>query len=394
MLLYAVRFVFAVLVLALTWAYITETGISEGTIPLWLVSGSISLSIIVMLIEWLMPRKSLRVLGGLFFGLLVGMVIGYAMSLMVDLVALTMMPQDWRWIAKPALLNATKMLIGLISVYFCISFVLQTKDDFRFIIPYVEFSKQAKGARPILLDTSTIIDGRIADVCGTGIFDALLIVPRFVLQELQTIADSSDRLKRNRGRRGLDILNQLQRSEKVDVDIVEPRWIRKEPNEDVDQKLISMAAELDGRIITSDFNLAKVAQLRGVAVINLNDVGNALKPVVLPGETLLVKVIRPGEEATQGVGYLEDGTMVVIEGARDKVGQEVDIIITSGLQTSAGRMLFGRVDGPGASPAPARNNRSRRPEPRSDPRPASNPDGGPRPGGLPPGSSPDPHSET
>jgi uncharacterized protein YacL len=375
MLLYAVRFFFAVLVLALTWTFITETKITQGMAPLWLVSGGIVLSVAVMLIEWLMPRKSLRALGGLFFGLIVGMVIGYALSLVVDLIALTMMPSDWPpEPARKALITSTKMLLGLISVYFCISFVLQTKDDFRFIIPYVEFSKQAKGTRPILLDTSTIIDGRIADVCGTGIFDAPLIVPRFVLQELQMIADSSDRLKRNRGRRGLDVLNQLQRNEKIDVDIIEPRLNRKEQPEDVDQKLISMAAELDGRIITSDFNLAKVAQLRGVQVINLNDLGNSLKPIVLPGEGLTVKVIRPGEEATQGVGYLDDGTMVVIEGARDKIGQEIDIVVTSGLQTSAGRMLFGRADGGGAGSG-GRNARGRKPEgPRGAARPASGQD--------------------
>jgi uncharacterized protein YacL len=391
MLLYAVRFFFALLVLALTWTYITETKITQGMAPLWLVSGGVVLSVAVMLIEWLLPRKSLRALGGLFFGLIVGMVIGYALSLVVDLIALTMMPSDWPpEPARKALITSTKMLLGLISVYFCISFVLQTKDDFRFIIPYVEFSKQAKGTRPILLDTSTIIDGRIADVCGTGIFDAPLIVPRFVLQELQMIADSSDRLKRNRGRRGLDVLNQLQRNEKIDVEIIEPRFNRKEQPEDVDQKLISMAIELDGRIITSDFNLAKVAQLRGVPVINLNDLGNALKPVVLPGEGLTVKVIRPGEEATQGVGYLDDGTMVVIEGARDKIGQEVDIVVTSGLQTSAGRMLFGRVDGAGAASG-GRNSRARRPEgPRGAPRSPTGQDDNAAREEPPAGSRPDP----
>ncbi len=359
MLLYAVRFLFTVLVLALTWTYIIEAGITEGIVPLWLVSGSISLSVIIILIEWLLPRKSLRVLGGLFFGLLMGMVIGYALSLVVDLIDETMVPQEWRLGRPSALFLTIKMLLGLISVYFCISFVLQTKDDIRFIIPYVEFSRQTKGTRPVLLDTSTIIDGRIADVCGTGVLDAPLIVPRFVLHELQAVADSGDRLKRNRGRRGLDILNQMQRDSKIDIDIMEPRWRSGQQNEDVDQKLISMALELEGRIMTSDFNLAKVAQLRGVQVINLNDVGNALRPVVLPGETLAVRVIRHGEEPTQGVGYLDDGTMVVIEGGRDKIGQEVNIVITSGLQTSAGRMLFGRVGGP----QPARGQRNRGPTP-------------------------------
>jgi uncharacterized protein YacL len=360
MLLYAIRFFFVVLVLQLTWTFIgtvTRQGTENLDMAQWLLSGGIVLAAIVMLIEWLTPRKSLRAMGGLFFGLIVGMVISYGLSLVVDLVALTMVPSDWpRGAVRDTFINSTKVLFGLIACYFCISFILQTKDDFRFIIPYVEFSKQAKGARPILLDTSTIIDGRIAEVCNTGIFDAPLIVPRFVLQELQAIADSGDRLKRNRGRRGLDILNQLQQSERVDVDIMEPRFGRKEESEDVDQKLISMALELEGRIITSDFNLAKVAQVRGVEVINLNDVSNSLKPSVLPGEVLAVKVVKPGAEASQGVGYLEDGTMVVIEGGRDKIGREVNIVVTSELQTSAGRMLFGRLDDP------ARNNHGRRGE--------------------------------
>lgn len=361
---YAVRFLFVVLVLALTWTYIRKTpDISQGWIPMWLVSGGIVLATVVLLIEWLMPRKGLRALGGLFFGLIVGMVIGYALSLVIDLVALTMMPSDWPpEPIRTVFLNTSKMLVGLITCFFCISFVLQTKDDIRFIIPYVEFSKQRKGTRPILLDTSTIIDGRISDVCSTGVFDAPMIVPRFVLHELQRIADSSDRLKRNRGRRGLDVLNLLQRSEKVDVDIIEPRWTQRDQAEDVDQKLIAMAIELDARIITSDYNLSKVAQLRGVEVINLNDISNALKPIVLPGETVTVKIVKPGEEQTQGVGYLDDGTMVVVEGARDRIGQEVDIVITSGLQTSAGRMLFGKVEG-SAGTAGSSRPRPRRNEP-------------------------------
>jgi uncharacterized protein YacL len=397
MLLYAVRFFFVILVLQLTWTFIdtiTRQGTQNQSLAQWLLSGGLVLAAVVMLIEWLTPRKSLRAMGGLFFGLIVGMVISYALSLMVDLVVVTMTPQDWPPQAvRQAFISSTKVLFGLIACYFCISFVLQTKDDFRFIIPYVEFSKQTKGTRPILLDTSTIIDGRIADVCSTGIFDAPLIVPRFVLQELQTVADSGDRLKRNRGRRGLDILNQLQRNDKIDVDIMEPRINRKDASEDVDQKLISMALELEGRIITSDFNLAKVAQLRGVDVINLNDIGNALKPSVLPGEAIAVKVVKPGAEPSQGVGYLEDGTMVVIESARDRIGHEVHIVVTSELQTSAGRMLFGRLDDPAGA---TRNPRPRREGPSSIPTPARGSDGATGQAGSPPpskGPQPNPNQD-
>jgi len=362
MLLYAVRFLFVVIVLALTWTYIGtayKPGAEQPIQPSWLLLGGFILAVAVVFAERLVPRKSLRAMGGLFFGLLVGMVVAYALGLVVDLIAETSIPRAWPTpTSHAAFIGTLKLLIGVVACYLCISFVLQTKDDIRFIIPYVEFSKQAKGARPIVLDTSTIIDGRVADVCETGAFDAPLIVPRFVLQELQSIADSSDRLKRNRGRRGLDILNKLQRSEKVDVQIIEPRWSRREHPETVDQKLVALAKELDARIITCDFNLAKVAQLRGVEAINLNDLANALKPIVLPGESVTVKVIRPGEEASQGVGYLDDGTMVVVEGGRDKIGQEIAITVTSVLQTSAGRMLFGRTEDAPAGPRgrPKRSN--------------------------------------
>jgi uncharacterized protein YacL len=234
----------------------------------------------------------------------------------------------------------------------CVSFVLQTKDDFRFVIPYVEFSKQTKGARPILLDTSVIIDGRIADIVETGIVESEILVPRFILSELQAIADSDDKLKRNRGRRGLDMLNRLQGNTKIDIKLLDARVAEVEELPDVDAKLVALAKHLQGRVMTNDYNLNKVAQLRGVDVININDLANAMKPVVLPGEAMMVKIIKPGEEFGQGVGYLEDGTMVVAEQGRDHIGEEIPIVVTSVLQTSAGRMIFGRMEG--AAPVASR----------------------------------------
>jgi uncharacterized protein YacL len=293
-------------------------------------------------------RKSLSAMSGLFFGLLVGLVIAYGLSLIIDLFAEAVV----RGVDQTAL-GAVKLLVGLICCYFAVSFVLQTKDDIRFVIPYVEFARQTKGSRPLLLDTSVIVDGRIADICDTRIFDAELIVPRFVLQELQLIADSPDKLKRNRGRRGLDMLNKLQATATVDIKILDVR-MEQEDGDSVDQKLLSLARKMDGRVITNDYNLNKIAQLRGVEVININDLANALKPVFLPGETMSVKIIKPGEEPGQGVGYLEDGTMVVAEGARDKIGDVVTITVTSVLQTSAGRMIFGRVNGMPPSERPRR----------------------------------------
>ena len=170
-------------------------------------------------------------------------------------------------------------------------------------------------------------------------------MPRFVLQELQTIADSNDKLKRTRGRRGLDMLNKLQSNEKVDIRILEVKPERSAVDEAVDEMLLDLAKQLGGKVVTNDYNLNKVAQLRGVTVINVNDLANALKPVVLPGESMWVKVIKPGEEVGQGVGYLEDGTMVVAEGGRERIGENVELTVTSVLQTSAGRMIFGRLEG-------------------------------------------------
>jgi uncharacterized protein YacL len=247
--------------------------------------------------------------------------------------------------ALASFISALKLAIGVICSYLAVSFILQTKDDVRFVIPYVEFSKQTKGGRPLVLDTSVIIDGRIADIAGTRIIESELVVPQFVLQELQTIADSADKLKRTRGRRGLDMLNKLQTNEHVDVTILDVTPERSADDAGVDEMLVDLAIQLGGNVVTNDYNLNKIAQLRGVTVININDLANALKPGVLPGESLAVKVIKPGEEAGQGIGYLDDGTMVVAEGGREKIGETVHLTVTSVLQTSAGRMIFGRLDG-------------------------------------------------
>ena len=233
------------------------------------------------------------------------------------------------------------LVIGMVMCYTCISLLMQTKNDFRFIIPYVEFSKEVKGVRPCVLDTSVIIDGRIADVAETNIFDGKLIIPKFVINELQAIADSSDRLRRGRGRRGLDILNRLRTTRAQDLEIFE-QDLPEFAGQPVDIKLVALAKHLQGKLITNDYNLNKVAKLQGVPVINFNDLSNALKPVFLPGEHIDVRVVKAGEEPGQGVGYLEDGTMVVIENGRDEIGNTVNIAVTSVLQTSAGRMVFGK----------------------------------------------------
>jgi uncharacterized protein YacL len=191
-----------------------------------------------------------------------------------------------------------------------------------------------------------VIDGRIADVAETLVIDQPLIVPRFVLQELQGIADSSDKLRRNRGRRGLDILNRLQKSTGIEVQIHDAEIPELAGIREVDQRLVVLAKHLGGKVVTNDYNLNKIARLQGVDVINLNDLANALKPIVLPGEALVVKLIKRGEEPGQGVGYLDDGTMVVTEQGAYHLGETVRLTVTSVLQTSAGRMIFGRLDAP------------------------------------------------
>jgi uncharacterized protein YacL len=192
-----------------------------------------------------------------------------------------------------------------------------------------------------ILDTSVIIDGRIADIAETGFLDGVLVIPQFVLRELQLVADSADSMKRNRGRRGLDILQRVQKMAHLNVQIVEDDF----PNvREVDMKLIELAKVYDCKVITNDFNLNKVAQLRGVEVLNINELANSLKPIVLPGETMHVFILKEGKEYNQGVAYLDDGTMVVVDNARKMISKTIDISVTSVLQTTAGKMIFGRFD--------------------------------------------------
>jgi uncharacterized protein YacL len=203
-----------------------------------------------------------------------------------------------------------------------------------------------------ILDTSVIIDGRIADVCETGFVDGTLVIPQFVLKELQLVADSADSMKRNRGRRGLDILQRIQKMVGLDVIVSDMDF----PDvREVDLKLIELARALQGKIVTNDFNLNKVAQLRGVEVLNVNELANSLKPVVLPGEIMKVFILKEGKEYNQGVAYLDDGTMVVVDNARKMISKTIDIVVTSVLQTTAGKMIFGRYIEPAVAPQQAQS---------------------------------------
>jgi uncharacterized protein YacL len=307
-------------------------------------------TLIVLTDIWL-ANKQITTLSALYFGLLLGLLLGYILS---NALAPFLFPPDVEqqqaWLQ--ALHKIVTILITAACCYVCVSTLLQTKDEFRFIIPYVEFSKQIKGARPMVLDTSVIIDGRIADICDTRFIDTKLIVPRFVLQELQSVADSSDKLKRNRGRRGLDMLKRMQNNPKAELQIHEGNLSELRDVQKVDERLVVLAKAIGARVVTNDFNLNKIAQLQGVEVINLNELANALKSVALPGEMMTVRLVKPGDQLGQGVGYLEDGTMVVVEQGRSLIGQEITITVTSVLQTPAGRMVFGRVESRNPTPPP------------------------------------------
>ena len=332
-----VRVFFLLMICAVLWLTFSQAQTADPANSYFVLGCGLAVLVMGFSIDMFVHKKSLAALAGIFFGLIVGMLFGMAFNFILR----------FAYSVHDVPESATLPLQSLIYILCCflaITFILQTKDDFRFIIPYVEFSKQTKGGSPLILDTSAIIDGRIADIAATGVFGAPLIVPRFVLNELQAIADSADRLRRQRGRRGLDILNKMQTHADHDTAIEDIDLTPAEKAEPVDHQLVSTALKLAGRIVTNDYNLNKVASLRGVAVINVNDLAHAVKPILLPGEPIAVRVVKQGDQPGQGVGYLEDGTMVVVEEGRNLVGQEVEAVVTSALQTSAGRMIFARMD--------------------------------------------------
>ncbi|MCL2646613.1 MAG: hypothetical protein FWD61_06355 [Phycisphaerales bacterium] len=350
-----IRVIFLLLVTTVATSYLSAT-FSKSVVAWVLMLGAVLLAFVIITADVLIKRKNLSMLSGVMFGLIVGMLVSLGISYLIEQATSILLDSQIKY-EYVSLIEGTKLLLSLMICYLAVSFILQTKDDFRFVIPYVEFSRATRGPRPIIIDTSVIIDGRIGEMASTGLFESPLIVPRFVLNELQTIADSGDRLKRSRGRRGLEMLEKLKAMPKLELRFWDGTLSTSPETEGVDQKLVLLAQQENGRIMTNDYNLNKIAGLRGIMVININSIADAVKPVALPGETMRVRIVKPGEGVAQGVGYLEDGTMVVVEGARDKVGVEVDMVVTNALQTAAGKMIFGRTEnGPlqSASPVAAR----------------------------------------
>ena len=282
-------------------------------------------ALLALSIEKIIKKAPLKVIFGgtlgLFLGLVIAQLLGYAFS----------------GLQNSAIRISISVILSCVFGY--VGLVLGGKKVEEFKWPgwgfFAKGSHKKNGGK--ILDTSVIIDGRVADICETDFLEGPLVIPQFVLQELQHIADSADNLKRARGRRGLDILNRMQKGDTVEVKVVDEDY----PDiKEVDAKLIALAREMNAKIITNDFNLNKVAQLQGVPVLNINQLANALKPMVLPGEVLHLQIMREGKEQGQGVAYLDDGTMVVVENASRHLGQEVEASVTSILQTTAGRMIF------------------------------------------------------
>lgn len=267
-------------------------------------------------------------------GLIVGLIIAYLLS------------QPLYKIQIPYVGAVGSVILYGFFGYLGIKIPSRKKDDITKSIGVIESVKKVKDKNkqtykscPKILDTSVIIDGRIADICKTGFIEGPLVLPMFVLEELQHIADSSDGLKRNRGRRGLDILNKIQKELDIEIIIHEKKF---EDIQEVDSKLLKLTQLLNGKIITNDYNLNKVAEVQKIDVLNINELANAVKPVVLPGEEMIVTVVKDGKESGQGLAYLDDGTMIVVESGRRYIGETIDVLVTSVLQTSAGRMIFAK----------------------------------------------------
>jgi len=275
-----------------------------------------------------------RVPVGTVIGGVTGLVSGIVAAGLVGMATQTFLPG-----IGPAHLPVTLSAL-LVLGYLGITIGIKVGRDYHGRISMGPARGVAGGSIDKILDTSVIIEGRIADLCETGFIEGTFIVPQFILQELQHIADSSDSMKRARGRRGLDVLHRIQKMVDIDVRIVDNDYphIR-----NVDAKLVALGKELEAKIITNDLNLNKVAELQGVRVLNINELSNALKPVVLPGEVLRVFILKEGKESGQGVAYLDDGTMIVVDNAKRLIGKNVDAVVTSVLQTTAGRMIFTRL---------------------------------------------------
>jgi uncharacterized protein YacL len=285
---------------------------------------------IIIMLETAMRKVSVRGLSSAVFGLILGLIMA---KLVTDAFSLAPITRES--------LDRVRVVLTLIFCYLGMVIGLRGKDEFNIIIPYVRLRRQDQLEEIVIVDTSAIIDGRIVDIIKTKFLESKIIIPRFVLKELQQIADSTDPIKRQRGRRGLELLHTMQKETGQNLALHEEEFPEVP---EVDAKLVKLAKLLDAKVLTVDFNLNRVATIQGVKILNINELANALKPVVFPGEQMQIKLIKEGKEHNQAVGYLDDGTMVVVEEARRFIGQEIKVVVTSVLQTQAGRMIFTKIE--------------------------------------------------
>lgn len=287
-------------------------------------------ALLVIKIEKDIRKVSLRVIAGSIVGMVVGLLVALILAFGLNMVGKIRENQQiilWIYLLLAVILGYLGLVLGSKKV-----------EEFNLRGSGSKIKESSDGGR--ILDTSVIIDGRIADICDSGFMEGELIVPRFVLNELQFVADSSDSIKRSRGRRGLDVLNRMQKNSSINIEIVEQDFPK---IKGVDGKLVALAKKINAKLLTNDYNLNKVAELQGVRVLNVNELANAMKPVVLPGEHMSVKIIREGKEHGQGVGYLDDGTMIIVDNAQKLLNMNVEVVVTSVLQTTAGRMIFSEL---------------------------------------------------
>lgn len=287
-------------------------------------------SMVIIFLEIGMKRVSMRGLSSAVFGLILGLLMS---KMILDAISLAPVGTE--------VLSILRASLTLVFCYLGMSIAMRGKDEFNIIIPYIRLRRQDQIEEVVVLDTSVIIDGRILDILKTKFLEGKIVIPKFVLKELQQIADSTDPIKRQRGRRGLEILHTIQKEPGLSISFHEEEF--PEVNE-VDSKLVKLAKVLESKILTVDYNLNRVATLQGIKVLNINELSNALKPVVFPGEHMEIKLLKEGKEYNQAVGYLEDGTMVVVEDGRKFIGQSVKIVVTSVLQTPAGRIIFTKME--------------------------------------------------
>lgn len=376
----SLRYLLVATIIVVVALYVTRVGSASTAVPVrvgaievglvlgwqWIVLFGAVLAGAVIAVDVLTPSKKISTLSGVVLGLIVGIIAAAGVGILVNLLA------EVYGLKNEPVAGAIKLFLGIALTYLAVSIVLQTQDDFRLVIPYVEFARQVRGTRPLLVDTSLLVDGRLLDLAETGVLQAPLVIPRFVLDELHALSDSQDKLKRARGKRGLELVSRLQKSPALDVTIDGSEVQAKS----VDQMIVELARRLSAIVLTTDSGLNRVATIQGVAAVNLVDVANALKPRFLPGESATLRLIKPGEQPTQGVGYLEDGTMVVVEDGAPHVGEEVTATVMSSIQTTAGRMLFARIGdaAPEHVPAPRTDDQPDAPAlPADEPGPAREP---------------------